>query len=69
MSSRPSWHPLSLVGAVLLSSGLVFAALSFLLQLNGFLGAMAGCAGAGLALSVVGFVPNGRDKRAVDEAR
>lgn len=69
MSSRPNWHPLSLVGAVLLLCSVVFAVLSFSLQASGFMGVMVGCAGTGIALSVVGFVLNGRMKDAGNDAQ
>ncbi len=56
MTAKQRWHPLHMVGVVLLINSVVFSALTFVFHLDGFLGVLIGCAGTGIAVTITGFV-------------
>ena len=56
-----------MVGVVLLINGAIFLVVTLSLQVSYFGGVALGCAGAGFALSVVGYVLSVKAKRAEHE--
>jgi hypothetical protein len=60
---KQTWHPLLIVGVVLLLNAFVFFVLGFSFHSPGFYGVAIGCSGAGIALFVIGTQKNTQPKR------
>ena len=56
MSTKGNWRPMLIVGLVLSINGFIFLAVSWSSQTNYFTGIGLGSAGAGVALSAIGYV-------------
>ncbi len=62
MKENQTWHPLLIVGTVLLVNAFIFCLLGFSFN-PGFYGVAVGCSGAGIALCIIGIQKNTQSNR------